>query len=395
MASPAASLPYSLRRVLLRCLVNETQVLGAFVSREKRYIPTLDGWRALSVTAVVLYHGRFGFFGNAALPMKVASRGYMGVDAFFAISGFLICGLLLQEFSLTGDIDLRRFYTRRFFRILPPYYVALAAICILGVFEVIRQNYSDVPSCLLFYRDFMPLGMDWHGDFYTAHFWSLAIEEQFYLLWPILLLAVKPKQAGKLAFFVSIAAYLWKVAVGHFPSLANTMPPFIDELDRTDALLWGCLAALYLPELRRFVERIHFSQIWLLILSVLLVGQASHIPELTSLSSFLLPALILSTVLQPQSLLSRGLEWGPLRWLGTLSYSIYLWQMIFLPELASEMARGRFVYLQRAPWNVVAIMVCACMSRYLVEVPMTRLGHRIGASGPRAIGPMQSAAALR
>jgi peptidoglycan/LPS O-acetylase OafA/YrhL len=365
------------------------------LGRQKNYIPTLDGWRALSVAGVVLYHGRFGFFGSHHLPVSLAAHGYLGVDVFFAISGFLICSILLQEFALTGDIDLRRFYMRRFFRILPAYYVAFAAIFLLGLFHVIRENYIDVPSCLLFYRNFMPLGADWHGGFYTAHFWSLSIEEQFYLLWPIVLLALKPKQAGKVAVVLSVFAYCWKVTLGHFPALSDVVPPAMGMLARTDTLLWGCLAALYFTEIRRWVQQSRFTQLWLPILLMLLVGQASRVPELVSLSSILLPALVLSTALQPQSLLSRVLEWKLLRWVGTLSYSIYLWQMIFLPELASEMAEGRFRYLQRAPWNVVAILVCACISRYCIEIPITRLGHRLGASRVAPATPIGTVAAMR
>ena len=72
---------------------------------QKRYIPTLDGWRALSVIGVILYHGRYDFFAGTPLLMKLAAHGGIGVDVFFAISGFLICGLLLEEFTRTGDIN--------------------------------------------------------------------------------------------------------------------------------------------------------------------------------------------------------------------------------------------------------------------------------------------------
>jgi len=100
------------------------------------------------------------------------------------------------------------------------------------------------------------------------------------------------------------------------------------------------------------------------------------------LHAVLMPALVLSTVLQPGSFLGRVLEWRPLRWVGTTSYSIYLWQMMFLPELASVKGHGFFHYLQQPPLNLLAILVTACLSRYLIEVPMTRLGHRLSANLP-------------
>ena len=106
------------------------------MSHRNGYIPTLDGWRGLSVISVVLYHGRFGFFKSDPLLMKLSSHGNIGVDVFFAISGFLICGLLLHEYARDGSISLRRFYIRRCFRILPAYYVALAGIAALAMLVI-------------------------------------------------------------------------------------------------------------------------------------------------------------------------------------------------------------------------------------------------------------------
>ncbi len=111
-----------------------------------------------------------------------------------------------------------------------------------------------------------------------------------------------------------------------------------------------------------------------------LAALAVHAHGMTLWTAILLPALVVSTVVQPNSVLSRVLEWPPLRWIGALSYSLYLWQELFLPEIPSEMARGAFHYLQRPPWNIVAILLCAFLSRYLIEIPMNRLGHRLSAS---------------
>jgi peptidoglycan/LPS O-acetylase OafA/YrhL len=307
------------------------------------------------------------------------------VDLFFAISGFLICRLLLQEYQNHGGINLHRFYLRRCFRILPPYYAMLAVLCLLSLLGAIQVNYANLPSCLLFYRNFHPLGLDAQGGFYTAHFWSLAIEEHFYLIWPMLLIAVKPKRAGQVAFLLAMAVFAWRVLESHFEWFATVLLPsnLMARTDtRMDALLWGCLAAIYFPEIVRFSARIRFSQLWLPILATLMVIEKLHTPGLIVLRAVLMPALVLSTVLQPASLLARVLEWRPLRWLGTISYSLYLWQELFLPELASERGRGIFHYLQQPPFNLLAMLTFACLSRYLLEVPMTRLGHRLSATIP-------------
>jgi peptidoglycan/LPS O-acetylase OafA/YrhL len=359
------------------------------VRHPKRYIPTLDGWRALSVIGVILYHGRYAFFAGAPWLLRITSHGEIGVDVFFAISGFLICGLLLEELTRTGDISLRHFYLRRCFRILPPYYAALIGICAASVFAAIPINRSDLLGCLMFYRNYLPAGMDAHGGFYTAHFWSLAVEEHFYLIWPILLLSVGAKRAGKVAFGLALLVFGWRQIQAHYQLLPDIFPPAnltIRTDTRIDSLLWGCLGAIYFPAIKRNFERIRFPQLWLPILAILLASELAHLPGLTLIRSILLPALVLSTVVQPASLLGRVLELEPIRWIGTLSYSLYLWQELFLPELHSVAAPGAFHNLQRWPWNVVAILLCATMSRYLIEIPMTRLGHRLSALPPRQMG---------
>jgi peptidoglycan/LPS O-acetylase OafA/YrhL len=353
-------------------------VVEGDVSTNKKYIPTLDGWRALSVIGVILFHGRTGFFSEYNLPAKIAARGGLGVDVFFAISGFLICGLLLEEFGRTGSLDLRRFYIRRCFRILPPYFAALAGICAAAIFAAAPVNMADLPSCLLFYRNYLPLGADFHGGYYTAHFWSLAVEEHFYLIWPMLLLLVTPKRAGRVAFSLAMVVFAWRVVLSHLHPESN----FMTRTDtRIDGLLWGCLAAIYFPQIKKFCERIPFSQLWLPIFGILLIAEVTRLRGLLLLYMILLPALVVSTVLQPGSVLGRFLEWKPMRWIGSLSYSLYLWQMLFLPVTEMK-APGAFHVLQQWPWNIVAILVCAMASRYLLEIPMTSLGHRLAMSTP-------------
>ena len=369
------------------------------MGREKAYLPTLDGWRGFAVLGVILYHGRNEFLGSNSLLMRLAAHGYLGVDIFFAISGFLICGLLLREYEETGDISLRRFYIRRCFRILPPYYVSLAAICAAGAFLAVPVNFADVPSCLFFYRNYRPLGIDQYGGFYTAHYWTLAVEEHFYLLWPMLLLAVRPKRAGKVAFLLAMMVFSWRVIEEHFHLLAGVLPPanLLARTDtRMDALLWGCLAAIYFPDIQRLVARIRFSQLWVVPASIILIAEKIHLPGHTLLDAILFPVLVVSTVTQPYSVLGRVLEWRPLRWIGTISFSLYLWQELFLPYLSgptAELARGGFRHLQQLPWNPLAILGCACLSRYLIEIPMTRLGHRISASSLALPRPVESSPA--
>jgi peptidoglycan/LPS O-acetylase OafA/YrhL len=364
------------------------------LSRQNTYLPTLDGWRAVAVIGVILFHGRSGFFAEGSLLYRACAHGILGVDVFFAISGFLICGLLLREYEADGDISLRRFYIRRCFRILPPYYAALAVFSVVSLLGIIPLNHADLPSCLLFYRNYMPLGTGEPGGFYTAHFWTLAMEEHFYLLWPMLLLVVKPHRAGKAAFLLAMLVFCWRVVEGHFQLLADWLPQanLLTRTDtRMDGLLWGCLAAIYFPRIQRLVGRVRFSQLWLVPLALLVVTQIMHVPALTLWRAILFPVLLVSTVTQPASWLGRALEWQPIRWIGTLAFSLYLWQELFLPEIASVMAPGAFRELQRPPWNLLALLVAAALSRYLIEIPMNRMGHRLSAS---PLTPAKSAASV-
>jgi peptidoglycan/LPS O-acetylase OafA/YrhL len=330
--------------------------------KQKQHLPTLDGWRGLSVIGVILFHGHF--FSNHVLK-ALSFQGGCGVAVFFAISGFLICHLLLEEHERAGTINLARFYLRRCFRIMPAYYIALLGLALVAASRAIQLNGSELPSSLLFYRSYMPLGSDEAGGWYTAHFWSLTVEAHFYLLWP-LVVALVSRWAGEVTFLLSMAVLGWRLLDPHV--MADT---------RMDGLFWGCLAAIYFDPLARWVERIPFTQLWMPVAALVIASMrlpcspAWHI----GFENILLPALILTTVLQPASWLSRALEWKPIAWMGTISYSVYLCQQLFLPQ--DDPARGALHSVQQPPWNVLAILLCGILSYCLIEMPMIRWGHRV------------------
>ena len=157
---------------------------------------------------------------------------------------------------------------------------------------------------------------------------------------------MKPKRAGKAAFLLAMLVFGWRVVEGHFHLLAGILSQ-ADLLTRTDTridgLLWGCLAAIYFPTIERVVARIRFSQLWLVVLAMLMVVQAMHAPGLTLWQAILLPALVLSTVTQPASVLGRILEWQPLRWIGALSYSLPVAGAFPARNTFGDGAGGRFV----------------------------------------------------
>ena len=158
------------------------------------YVPTLDGWRTLSIAAVILCHDnlhRFGPFSTEWLYL----HGNVGVDIFFAISGLLICSRLLDEESDAGSISIRNFYLRRAFRILPPAIAFLAALLILSRLVHLPAETPEVLASLFFVRNYTFFFHHFQSvaPFYTSHFWSLAVEEHFYLIFPLLYVWMVPR----------------------------------------------------------------------------------------------------------------------------------------------------------------------------------------------------------
>jgi peptidoglycan/LPS O-acetylase OafA/YrhL len=155
---------------------------GKLASRVSRtYLPTLDGWRAVAITAVILCHAFGREDTGSKINSLILSLGQQGVSLFFTISGYLITTLLLDE-RQRGGISLRGFYIRRAFRILPPAYIYLAAVATIGVSGLIHLAPGEILSAALVYNNYWP-----SRSWFTQHFWSLSMEEHFYLLWPSLL----------------------------------------------------------------------------------------------------------------------------------------------------------------------------------------------------------------
>ena len=158
------------------------------IKSKSGYIKTLDGWRTIAVGAVILYHAKAITIGPLHLE-KIQGFGDRGVQLFFAISGILICSRLLEEQRLHGKISLTGFYIRRVFRIQP---AAIAFLGTVGILTLIGMLHPTLPaslSSLFCYRNFYEAANSAVSpdDRYTAHFWSLAVEEHFYLLLPSLL----------------------------------------------------------------------------------------------------------------------------------------------------------------------------------------------------------------
>ena len=338
-----------------------------------RYIPTLDGWRALAILLVLAHHAGTAFYSEKAYYAFSPTRaGTWGVPVFFALSGLLITKLLLEEFDRTGRISLKSFYIRRAFRILPPatfYILTLAALGLL-------VSRTELAGSLLFFRNYVP---DSLGGLYTTHFWSLAVEEHFYLIWPGLLVWMGVRRGLPAAAAISIALALWMSADFHYHLFARLLPNANFEY-RTDLRLgWlfcGCTMAFLLnrPASREWLRR-HFSWwIWAIAAAAIVYCMNYTLYLATFWIQILIPLLMVGTTLHPGWAVSRLLDLHPVKWIGRISYSLYIWQQLFLiPSWDPK----RFPMLQSWPVNILVVFLCATVSYYWIEKPLIRLGHKL------------------
>jgi peptidoglycan/LPS O-acetylase OafA/YrhL len=343
------------------------------------YLPTLDGWRAIAIVGVLLDHGTASFLRGSPWYSYLRT-GPNGVSLFFAISGFLICSRLLEEEQIFGRISLKGFYLRRACRILPAAFTYLGVLALLGVSGLLIVTPLEWWSCVLFFRNYLPpewIRVGWGG--YTIHYWSLAVEEHFYLLWPALLAFSGRVRARYVAAGLAAAVAMWRWWDFHHQLVNRYLPGllFPSRTDvRLDALLLGCLAALVVaePRWRAWLDRLFTGRVWwAFVVAYLLTQAVTRRHDYGMQESALLALLVAGTVLHPVGIVGRVLENPVMKWVGRLSYSLYLWQQLFL----IPGARWPLSILQRAPWNLILVFLLAAASYELVERPMIRLGHRL------------------
>lgn len=259
-----------------------------------RYIPTLDGWRAVAISLVIVSHGLTDTF------PAVTKLGALGVSLFFALSGYLICTLLLIEREETGTISLKAFYRRRFFRIIPPALTYLVVLGLLGAFGVVALRKGELFSA--FYAANYFHARSW----FTEHYWSLSMEEHFYLFWPAILMLAGPRKARVVALVILGALLVyrpWGERIFDASSYQHTDM-------RLDAFLLPCVLAILLRQPAWRERFVNLLRPWLCALlgvavCVLAAFAAAH-PAWHNAQKFIqagiLPLFIVSTVLRPSPL---------------------------------------------------------------------------------------------
>lgn len=343
----------------------------------------LDGLRGLAILLVLLSH--IPKYGPSYL-----SGGFVGVDLFFVLSGFLISTLLLEEWQESGRISLGAFYTRRALRLLPPLVVMLALVVTVSVTTEPPAQSAAMGKCAavtLFYCSnwFLAFGAFPRPE--VSATWSLSVEEQFYIFWPVLLLgmlrwkwAKSAMSAFVLAAIVASAAaraWLWSPLPGAFERV------YFGTDTHADGLLLGCLAALcfswgLVPRSKRWVSTVNWmggaSLVFLLLF--LFRGWAAD-PEFLRFGypwvNVAATALMVSLMGSPWAPLKALFESAPLVWIGRVSYGLYLWHI------------GAFWILTRTPWSggeahwvkaMGVTFLAAAVSFYAMERPLLRFKRR-------------------
>ena len=345
-------------------------------------IASLDGLRAVSIALVITNHIARGFTDysghNDSGPdlVRFLHLGHLGVMMFFVISGFLITTLLLKE----DRVNLGRFYFRRTIRIFPPFYIYLAFILLLKLAGVLLTSRFNLFAATSYTTNFC-FGCTEEGSWFTGHTWSLAIEEQFYLLWPpVLWFAGRARSMWVAVGVLAVCPIIRVVVILIHP---ETSAEFFAFSTVADSLAAGCVLAMLRPRLHK--NRIYASLITsrfigaapFLALMIFWAGEFISPPIKPAFALVAVSVLNLCMVLtidwcitNPAGAIVRVLNTQPIVFVGTISYSLYLWQQPFLFS-------GLHGPIWNFPLNIACIGFAAVASFYLIEKPSLRMRQRL------------------
>jgi peptidoglycan/LPS O-acetylase OafA/YrhL len=342
------------------------------MTNQSSRINSLDGLRAFAIINVILAHS-FVHLQPVDPILKVlnwvAFNGRAFVSFFFVISGFLITYLLVQEFEQVGKINLKNFYIRRVLRIFPAYYLYLLCFFCLVLLGYFKVTFAEAICAIFFVYNYLPT----HQAFGLEHTWSLNVEEQFYLFWPGLLYLLKPKRALYLASSLVLLNPLIRLLSDYIqpiiPAIQNHQVALTLHFN-LDYLMMGSVMGLSYGKSqfdllleKLFKLKAHFVAAFLVfIVSPILLrlcwNNYLYVQGLIEAPSMAL--LIIWCVKNPVSKLGLILNSKPAIAIGTISYSLYLWQDLFMPKGIA----GIFSYF---PLNLIPIFLCASGSYYFVE----------------------------
>jgi peptidoglycan/LPS O-acetylase OafA/YrhL len=357
--------------------------------QKSTYFPSLNGIRAICAILVIKEHAKWAIHGAP----QMFEWGFLGVDMFFVISGFLIVSLLLRERDRTADIDLKQFYIRRTLRIFPIYYLVIGALFVLAVATYGHSTKTwdlykwSFPVFLLYLQDLIPISLG-----VMFHTWSLSMEEQFYLVWPAVEKYVKrslviPLLLALLAFWqVCNFGYLSETLSAIYGGPSGPVRPIF--LITFTPILLGVLFAHVMHDPKTGlaltgVLRNRWVPLLLLAAAALFCEFATQLQGITRLMVHLcLSLMLVALVVNPRAIFSRALQSRPMYYLGSISYGIYLyhtfvlWGVGRLCESRGIVLRPFELFLVVTP---IAIALAAVSFKYF-ETPIMNWRHRRNAA---------------
>jgi peptidoglycan/LPS O-acetylase OafA/YrhL len=294
--------------------------------------------------------------------------GPLGVKVFFVISGFVICRLLISEESRYGSVSLAAFYFRRIFRILPPLYIYLGAVSLLALFGLVHESRKSISHAALFLYDFEYLAP---RGWIVRHTWSLAVEEQFYLIFPITWVLTPSRWRAGIFLGIVLLCVAWNVSIGYTGWLAIAT----SARQGFTCIACGVLIAIHEGRLRSIVSSVPGFIVAMVAITLLLhpAGAGSWGAELYE--SVLVPpaiGLVLLFSLGCGPWLRAFLCSKPVQAVGLTSYGIYLWQQLFTIPRTYQPAAG-----QGIGWLLPLLLVIVPLSYFLVEKPAMEYGKSL------------------
>lgn len=356
----------------------------------KHHVRELTGLRCVAVMMVVIGHAQHmidGGYAGFLMPLRLISDGRLGVLIFFVLSGYLITGILNAEWKASGSIRLLPFYAKRALRIWPAFYSYLGIVALLSFAGLVDVDHRQIAVAALHLWNYSAIAgmaslnaVHTEGAWYLGHFWTLALEEQFYWFWPPVLFYILKR--GDQRALVALILLVPLVRIGTYfaaPGLRGQLSMMLHT--GIDPILIGCFVALNKDALKARVDALPWGP---LIPSAMVLLLLFAMPPLqaklgglwratygTTIESAMVGFVIVVLVSRKDFWFSRLLRTAPFVYIGTISFSLYLWQQLF-SNMHSPVA-------YRFPICVLAALVAATASYYLIEAPFVRIKDRFGA----------------
>ena len=344
---------------------------------DKNYIPSLDGWRAVAIMMVILGHFMLKLEQGSVIHtiLKLTAIGILGVKIFFVLSGFLITTLLIKEKIKYGRLDLKNFFIRRALRIIPVLYLYIIVVFLVNHFSSLNLSLSNFVGPLLYINNFNFLS----GTWITGHTWSLAVEEQFYLIWPFIFRYIK--NSLLICLIIILVIPFFKIVQYTNPQIENyILAPFFVP---ASSIFSGALVSLlcFNPNaISKLIIIKNFNFI-AFIFAIIVIYSIYYLSIKGLYGTLLLPLgniltdfsicyMILFSILRKDHFIFRILNSKILIQIGVISYSLYIWQQLFIIPKGNYPVLEQYLY---SPLNLLLVFVTGFLSYHFFEKPFLKL----------------------